>query len=237
MYTYLIIGIIFIVGSVASLIPWKGIARRWVADNPAKARVYIEAGEHVDAVAGKLIYPSAIGSLYGYKWGKIHLVVGVPADYPYKFLNGRRIIKVVAGHAVSHREAYEMLRKAKDTREAEVKIQEIAGAAPLDNIPTGHIEGALDLNAVVRGHMGVEIVNSLYGKRAFGLAAILIIVGVLAVGWFVYNNFIKEETPPPEIPKQEQQLPEKPIPPLPSENLGPDGRPITYIINIGEIYG
>lgn len=200
---YMITGIMFVFGAILALIDWRSIAEKWIADKPEKGRVYIYSGEHVDARPGKMIYVSSLGSLYEYKWAKLKLIVAVPGDYPFNFLRGRRMIKVIAGHAVSSQEFYEILLKSKpkNLADAEKEVFEKAGAERIDLADNGNTQGAYDLNALVKGHMGVEIVNSLFGKKVSMWMILIIFVGLALVGYFVYTNFLAE--PVPETPTEQ----------------------------------
>lgn len=94
----IIIGFFFLLAMVASWIDWQKYIEKFWGNSPAKARVYIEADEQVECVNAKLLYSDAKrGLIYEYKWNGVYLVCTVPTNYPYKFIRGRRMIRIVFG--------------------------------------------------------------------------------------------------------------------------------------------
>lgn len=194
----------FFLGAIIALIDVRKLVEKWVANNPNKASIYIEAGEQVERVNGKLIYSADIGSMYEYKLHGKSLIVAVPADYPFKFIRGRRKIEVRAGQALSAYQLKDIQRKAKSRAEVEKGIFTQAIAEPVDLVETGNKQGAYDLNALIKGQVAVELVKSLFGKKVSTWLIVLIIAGVAAIGFFFYNNFLKPEVPPEQPPMEQQ---------------------------------
>lgn len=152
--------VLFVVVVIAGWIDWRGLIEKHFGNDPSKARIYIESGEQVEAVNGKLLYIDSKGLIYGYKWRKQRLSVCVPNDYKYYFLKGMRMIRVVAGY------------------EAAAPWQE---GEPLSK------EGVFSVSALVYSHLLADLVKSVTVKKQVGLMWILIIGGIAVAGYFIYQ--------------------------------------------------
>lgn len=193
------------------MIDWRKIAAKWVANNPARARVYVAAGEQIDTVDGKLYYPGVKGAIYTYRWRKIRLAVYVPCDYPYKYLStsGRRMINVYAGNGAAVSVISKKINEGKDStisKEYEAKLARENSAAPLDwKIKTDQVNvNAHDLNSVIRSNIGAELVSSLFGRHVNWVMTIVILAAVLVGGFILIKNNLYPDNPP----AQEQPSPE-----------------------------
>lgn len=199
---------LFFLGAILALVDWRKLAEKWVQDNPAKAHVYVRAGEHEDRVNGKLIYASPLGSFYEYRWCKANLISAVPGDYPYIFLRGKRKINVLAGHAVTSLEFRYIMNKHMNMESREQEVLNRAEAETLDMKTLPNTQSSYDLNALIKGQVAVELVKSLFGKKLSGWLIIFVILGAMAIGYFLYSNFMKTDEVPPEQ-SAEQERPAK----------------------------
>ena len=162
--------VIFVVVMLAGFVDWqKEFEKRW-GNNPAKARIYIEADEQVVTVDGKMFYTGTKGVIYEYKWDKVDCVVCVPFDYPYKFIRGKRMIRVVAGEASARYWDKQQLS----------------------------VDGVYSVSALVRSHLVRELVKSMSGGSELNWKLWLLIIGGVLVGGFViYNMMVAPEVEPP----------------------------------------
>jgi len=187
------ISIGLIVIAFLMMIDWRKMAAKWVANNPAKARVYVAAGEQIDPVDGKLYYPGVKGSIYRFKWHKISLAIYVKSDYPFKYLttSGKRMINAYAGNGVAVSWLDKKIKPGQTLPDdIEKKLARENTAAPLDwQVPTDHVTvNAIDLDAVIRSNIGVRIVDSLFGHRVNIIMTILVLAAVLGGGFFLVKN-------------------------------------------------
>lgn len=161
-----IMTIVFVVLLVASIIiariDWQRFFERRYGNNPDRARIYIESDENVMSVPGELIYSGAEGMVYGYKWLDVHCVVCVPENYPFKFLHGRRMIRVRAGETTP--------RGWDET--------------------TLSPEGVFSVSALVRSHLVRELVLSMTGGGvSLGWLKWVLVIGVVvAVGYLIFTQ-------------------------------------------------
>ena len=188
--------------SFLMMIDWRKMAAKWVANNPAKARVYVAAGEQIDSVDGKLYYPGVKGSIYRFKWHKISLAIYVKSDYPFKYLttSGKRMINAYAGNGVAVSWLEAKIKPGKTLPDdIEKKLAKEHAAAPLDwSMPTDHVTvNAVDLDAVIRSNIGVRIVDSLFGHRVNIIMTIIVLAAVLVGGFFVVKNVMFPDTVAP----------------------------------------
>lgn len=165
----IVLVLLFIVVMIAGYVDWQKIFERFYGNNPSKARIYIEADEHVTSLSGKLLYTGTKGVIYGYKRDKVDLVVCVPFNYPYKFIRGRRMIRVVAGEASPR--VWDETQLSKD--------------------------GVFSVSALVRSHLVRELVRSMTGGSEFNWKVWLLIGGVVIVaGVVAYNMLLAPEVEP-----------------------------------------
>lgn len=160
---------VFVVAGILGYVDWQKVFEKRWGNDVRRARVYVEAGEQVVMVFGKMIYESGRGMLYRYKWGKKELVVAVPFDYPHKFVRGRRMIRVVVGEA---------------------------SARYWDNRQVSE-DGVFSVSDLVRSHLVSELVKSMSGGGEINWKMWLMIAGgVLVAGIVVYQILIVPEVEP-----------------------------------------
>lgn len=200
--TILIIeSVLFFVAAIFALVPWRNVLERWLSDNPTKAKVYVDCGEHIDPCNGRLLYAGVTGAFYKYRWNKVNLVVTVPGDYPFKFVHGRRKISVRAGHAISVLELHELV-KSVGLASAELKAGQLAGADDIALATSANTQSAYDLNALIEGHVAVEVVRSLFGAKMKAWMVTIMVIAALVAGYFLFQQFSgqgNQVTPPPAI--------------------------------------
>ena len=154
-------GILLIVAILINVVDWRKLIEKRFINDPDKARVYVEAGEYVSPVNGRIQYSGTKGAMYEYSYGGLDLVVAVPVSYPYKFIRGRRMIRVRLGEMTA--------RGWAETQDSK--------------------DGVVSVSALVRSHLIVELVKSMTDKGKIGwLKWALIIGGVAVVGYFLYTN-------------------------------------------------
>jgi len=158
----LILGFVFCVGIIAVVVDWRKMLREHYANNPEKAVIYIKCGSDVVKMKGKRIYPSDDGDLYVYRRAGKRAVVAVPFEYPYEFIEGRRMIGVLDGEAT---------------------------ASPF-NIGDVRGEGVCDVSGLVLGNTLVKLIEALTGKGQPPWLWIVVVVGVALVGYVVYQFFM-----------------------------------------------
>lgn len=186
MIIYVTIGLL-VVSLLIGFIPWRKIGESIFANDPTKAYLYIEFGdEGMDCVEAKYFYSNEKGLKYSYKWRGNDLVVAVPVHYCFRWLHGRRCLRLA--HPGD------------------------AWASPLGvlSVPKDIQKSAFDLNALVRGHVAVELVRSVYGSSKVSIVVIVIIAIALLAGYFIYQN---EGLPGigSNPPAQQQKVPKPPV--------------------------
>lgn len=164
-----IFGVLLVIGLLMSLIDWRKIFERLFGNNPMKARVYVETDEQVEVMNGKMVYSGTKGMMYQYHWQKENCVVCVPFDYPYKYLNGRRMIRVRCG---------EVSPRAWDGK-------------PLAS------EGVFSVSALVYSHLVREAVMAMTSKKQTPWLWIMIISGVLLAGYILYTYVLAPQSEAP----------------------------------------
>lgn len=177
-----VVGVLLILVAGLTLIPWRKIGEKIFGNDPTKGTIYIEFGEGVEAVHGKYFYSNEKGAMYSYTWRKINQVVGVKADYGYRWLHGRRMIR---------------LANPGD-----------AWASPWtrETLPADVQKSAYDLNALIKGHVGVELVRTIFGAKKQNWVIIIMIIGALLIGYYFYNKSKPAEVPITP-PTQQQPAP------------------------------
>jgi hypothetical protein len=98
-----ILAVGFVVSLLWAVIDWGKILREHFANNPAKGRVYIEVGEELFKANAKLTHATNKGSVYKYRWQGKDKVLIIPADYPVRFCDSRRVLAVRGGRLVASR--------------------------------------------------------------------------------------------------------------------------------------
>jgi hypothetical protein len=173
-----IISLLLVTVGIIKMIPWRDLFEKYFGNNPEKARVFIEIGEEVKPVNGELSHAGINGDMYRYKYRKLIFTVDVPADYPYKFLHGRRLIRVNYGEVVAKR---------------------------FDEKTDGQ-GGAYDVDILLRSQIAVQLVKSVSGSKAIPWLIIGIAAVVLVAGYFVVKNMTGSNkvpvppTPTPTLP-------------------------------------
>lgn len=200
------IGMIVIAGLM--MVDWKKIAARWVAPDPAKARIYVRAGELSDPVNGKLYYPGVKGAIYTYKWKGIRQAVYVKANYPVVYLttSGRRMIAVNAGDGIAMSYLESKINMGKSIPEKiENDLAKKHSASALDWRDKPVTVNAGDLDAVIRSNIGAEIVGSIWGKKTVTIVGIILLVAVAVGGFLIVKNVMYPDKPAVEQPAPEQK--------------------------------
>ena len=169
-YLQYVFGGLLIIGLILSWVDWRKWIERWFGNKPTKARVYVETDEQVEVINGKMLYAGTKGLIYQYHWQKENCVVCVPFDYPYKYLNGRRQIRVHCGESSGRK---------------------------WDEKPLAS-EGVFSVSALVESHLVREAVLAMTAKKANPMLWILLIGGLLLVGYFAYSQFVAPAEVAPE---------------------------------------
>lgn len=190
-------GFLVVVG-VLRTIDWYKVFNKVYGDNPAKARVYIEYGEKIESIEGKLYGVLENSILYEFAWGKDKHMVIVKHDYPYMFIHGHRKIRVLPGQAFA------------------APIAGVSGkvfqTAPLDEGKSPELGGSRELNVTIRGQTQIDMVKSIKSHKATSIMAIILVVAAVGVGlWFFYNNMIKDSDIIPVQQQQQQPTPTQSI--------------------------
>lgn len=189
-----IMGVLLILGLVISLIPWRRIGESVFSNNSTKALVYIEMGKgqdcETDCVAGKYFYSNEKGAMYNYVWRKCDLTVALRANYGYRWLHGRRCIRIA-----NPGDAW-------------------ASDWPKSEVPADIQKSGFDLNALVKGHVGERLVKTIYGSSKLNWTVVLLIIGAAILGYYFYTNYfaggdIADTANPPAIEQPAQ--PTKPL--------------------------
>jgi len=174
-----IIAVMFLIITI-TWIPWRDLFEKLYGNNPLRAKVYVEAGEQITFCNGSYMGSTETGVLYEYKYKTVKYTVYVPCEYPYKYILGRRQIRVILGHADASPLA----------GESETQI---------------NISGDL-LDLILRARVGAEIVSAIFGK-AINYMMIAIFVGILIFGgYFIYKNVLNKDTGQTP-PTQSQNIP------------------------------
>ena len=157
------------VGLVLSAVNWRGVFNKVYGNNPLRAKVYIEIGESIEFVNGSYYGAAFNYAIYSYKFHGREYSVIVPDNYPYRYVVGRRKIRVIFGQST---------------------------AAPLGGVNASDIKMSGDtLNLVLRSRIGSELVRSVFGK-AINYMVVLVGVAVIGIaGYYVYTNVIKPSMP------------------------------------------
>lgn len=148
-------------------IPWRFMFERLWGNNPDKASVEVEYGDQVIPCKGKKIANETTPAVTTYQYkcrGEMRTVM-VEAKYPYRYIMGRRQVRVIG---------------------------ENSEAAPLGDYksPGTSVSGQM-LNIVLQANIGSSLVKSIFGK-AISIMTILIILGILAFGgYYVYRNVLQ----------------------------------------------
>lgn len=177
-----IMGVLLILVAVANLIPWRKIIERVFAPNPWRAIIYIETGEWTHAEYGVLGYVDKDGAgFYHYRWSGHPMTVAVPTDYGYKYLHGRRMIRVVGGN---DRATYWS-----------------------DMLP-GTPGSGMALYAMVGADTAVKLALSVKSlKKALSWMMIVLVVAGAAIAYWVLTNNQAKTIPTPAAPASAQQTP------------------------------
>jgi len=165
---YIIIALLMIVMS-STWIPWRRLFEKLYGNNPLKGKVYIEAGEQISVCngnyAGSVLGKNAGGLLYYYKYEGLRATVFVPFTYPYRYVFGRRQIRVIWGQS---------------------------NAAPLGGMSEAKLGISGDmLDDILRARIGSELVKSIFGKSVKWMTILLLVGALVIASVFMYNNFIK----------------------------------------------
>jgi hypothetical protein len=205
----MVIGMLLIFAGVVNLVPWRKILEHYIANNPLKALVYIEIGDaencETECVHGQFVYSNEQGAFYAYTWRGGELVISVKSGYGYKWLHGRRCLRLASPGD--------------------------AWASPWTKatIPEGVQKSGYDLNAIYKGHVGVELVKSIYSnKKGISWFMILVIIVGLGIGYYFYQQQQKAVVPPVKTP----------APVVPAPKQAPDGKtPVVYDLLSGKLWG
>lgn len=184
----MIIGMILItILGCAAFINWREVFEKIWGNNPTKAKVYVEAGEQITICKGVQFGDSSRGVVYRYQYFKIWQSVIVPLDYPYRYVLGRRQIRVLVGQPE---------------------------AAPLGDFVTSSLpvsSGTLD--AIFRANIGLQLAKTIFGKSANYMKMIIVVAIVIVAGYFLYQNMMPKQVPG-QVPGIEEPLlpaPDRPI--------------------------
>lgn len=169
MIIFYIIILLLGVGLLLSAINWRGMFNKIYGNNPLRAKVYIEIGESIEYVNGVYSCAALNYAIYSYKYHGREYSVIVPDNYPYRYVVGRRKIRVIFGQST---------------------------AAPLGGVNSSDIKMSGDtLNLILRSRIGSELVRSVFGK-AINYMVVLVGVAVIGIaGYYVYTNVIKPSMP------------------------------------------
>jgi len=186
---FFIIIIVLVLIMTVTWIPWRNVFISIWGNNPLKAKIYIESGEQIDICNGKYAGDTKDGLLYEYKYKKLSAVVFVPFRYPYRYIFGRRKVRVIWGQA---------------------------HAAPLGGMTQSSVGmTGVTLDNILRARIGAELVKSVFGK-AINYMLIMIIIGAFIIGGiFMYNKYIKSPEVSEPAPAQGTPAQQPPVQPLP----------------------
>jgi len=148
-------------------IPWRDIFEKLYGNNPLKAKVYVESGEQIVVCNGEYTGDTPDGMLYYYKYKGLKGTVFVPWDYPYRYIYGRRQIRVIWGHA---------------------------DASPLGGMTETRLPQVTTvmLNNILSARIGAELVKGIFGKAVNWMMIIIIIGALIFGGIFFYNNIVEK---------------------------------------------
>lgn len=176
---------------IISIIPYRRLFERFFGNNPYKAKIYVEAGEQVKVCKGKYFADSPDGTVYNYKYFGVSQSVIVPLGYPFRYLEGKRQIRVLAGQTVANKYA--------DGDKPALKV------------------GSSQLNNIFKAHMAEDLAKSIFGK-AINMMTILIIIGGVIFGIFF---IVKQMQPGGALAPQTTQPPAVTQPVNPPVNNNP----------------
>lgn len=206
MILYMVPLAIMILGLIFANIDWKKLAEKWVAYNPHRARIFVRTGEVETGYDGKLLYASPVGWFYTFRWGKRKVVIGVPDSYPHINLRGRRKIMVLAGHGIAAWEIWSWVKAGRPQNWIDKKIVN-ATQADGQQLFDDSMVSCIDLDAAIESDIGVKAIKSLKSKNTASIFLIIIILGALIFGFFLFkNNFMGSQPNPSQqnIPAQSQ---------------------------------
>lgn len=177
-YIIAIVAVLAIVFAIFKQIDWYAFFNKIYGDNPHKARVFVQYGEHEFGCDGEYQFQDDQWIYFEYEYDKHKFTVAVPVSYDYRYIRGRRRINVQYGNEY----ALPITRK--------------------DNIVAGALmiraqKGAQLLNTSINKKLVVDLVNSIESRNKFGLSAIILIVVVLVAGYLIYTQFFKHPATPP----------------------------------------
>ena len=154
---------------IASWIPWRTIFDKVWGNNPTKAKVYVEAGEQIILCQGRLSGDCPQGNVYRFKYfGKWQSVI-VPEKYPFRYILGCRQIRLKVGDSV---------------------------ASPLGDMTSSSTRvSSSTLDAIFRAHIGKDLAQTVFGKTFNWMIIIIAVVGIVAVGFFLFRQFIATDIP------------------------------------------
>jgi len=180
-----VMGSLLILVGILRMIDWYKVFQKYYGDNPIKARVYVEYGEKTDPVEGKLYGVLENSAIYEYTWAGVKQMVVVKHDYPWRFIYGRRIIRVLPGKAFS--------QPIKNLG------TQVLVAEPFDQGVSPDLGGARELDVTIRGQTQIELVKSIKGRKSVNFAVGMVVIVAVVVGvYFFWQNMNKEEPLPPQ---------------------------------------
>lgn len=103
----IVIIVVILLAAAARIVDWRGLAVKWVGNNPVKAQIYIKAGHDIRSIPGVRTKMTSKAQTYRYtdvdKQVYTIVVAGDKADqpYPYEYIRGRRVIGISDGHVVA----------------------------------------------------------------------------------------------------------------------------------------
>lgn len=180
---------ILFLGLILTWMPWRSIFERLWGNNPKRAKVYVEAGEQIELCKGKMSTEAPVGARYTYKCFGEWCTVIVPQKYPYRYILGCRQIRVIYGQST---------------------------AAPLGGMTDTDIAVSGEtLDAIFRAHIGSDLAKTIFGKAVNYMMILMIIGGVLVVGYFLFKQLgpgiVPVQQPGIEQPLQPQQPQQHPL--------------------------
>lgn len=171
------------------IVPWREIFEKMYGNNPLKAKVYVEAGEQINFSNGSYYGSTEQGVLYTYKYKGIRYCVHVPDNYPFRFVMGRRKIRVEFGHADPSPHGV----NGKYSHKVETLEASALGESVNTKLP---ISGDA-LEKILRARVGAELVSSVFGKAVNWVMLVVVFACIVGGGFFIYKNMVADKTPPP----------------------------------------